>query len=85
MYGTLRRRIALDYLLTTVSDRRLDRLDPPVRAALRLGAYQLVEGIPAHAAVSETVAARAEPGPWLRERGAAPARAARAGLALADR
>ena len=57
VYGTLRRRIALDYLLTTVSDRRLDRLDPPVRAALRLGAYQLVEGIPAHAAVSETVSA----------------------------
>src|SRR5262249_60491600 len=31
--------------------------DPPVRAALRLGAYQLeyAEGIPTHAAVNETV------------------------------
>jgi 16S rRNA (cytosine967-C5)-methyltransferase len=30
-------------------------LDPPVRAALRLGALQLVQGVPPHAAVSETV------------------------------
>ena len=30
-------------------------LDPPVRAALRLGAYQLLIGVPAHAAVGETV------------------------------
>jgi 16S rRNA (cytosine967-C5)-methyltransferase len=31
------------------------RLDPPVRAALRLGAYQLLAGVPKHAAVSATV------------------------------
>src|SRR5262249_37351623 len=30
-------------------------LDPPVRAALRMGAYQLVHDTPPHAAVGETV------------------------------
>lgn len=55
VYGTLRRRRSLDHLLALVSDRPVDRLDAPVRAALRLGAYQLVSGVPAHAAVSETV------------------------------
>ena len=57
VYGTVRRHLALDHLLSAVSDRPLRRLDPPVRAALRLGAYQLVEGIPPHAAVGETVTA----------------------------
>jgi 16S rRNA (cytosine967-C5)-methyltransferase len=57
VYGTLRRRRALDALLDRVVDRPRAELDPPVRAALRLGAYELVEGVPAHAAVGETVAA----------------------------
>ena len=37
--------------------RRVARLDPPVRAALRLGAYQLgyVDGVPRYAAVNESV------------------------------
>jgi 16S rRNA (cytosine967-C5)-methyltransferase len=38
-----------------VSNRPIAGLDPRVRAALRLGAYQLLVGIPPHAAVSETV------------------------------
>jgi 16S rRNA (cytosine967-C5)-methyltransferase len=45
----------LDALLDTVSNRKITALDPPVRAALRLGAYQLLVGVPAHAAVGETV------------------------------
>jgi 16S rRNA (cytosine967-C5)-methyltransferase len=57
VYGTLRRRRALDALIDRVVDRPLDELDPPVRAALRLGTYELVEGVPAHAAVGETVTA----------------------------
>jgi 16S rRNA (cytosine967-C5)-methyltransferase len=57
VYGTLRRRRALDALIERVVDRPLDQLDPPVRAALRLGTYELVEGVPAHAAVGETVGA----------------------------
>ncbi len=57
VYGTLRRRRSLDALLEPVLDRDLDDLDPPVRAALRLGVYQLVEGVAPHAAVGETVGA----------------------------
>lgn len=55
VYGTVRMQRALDVLLASVSNRGIDTLDPPVRAALRLGAYQLLIGIPAHAAVGETV------------------------------
>ena len=55
VYGTLRERRALDYFLAQLSDRALEALDTPVRAALRLGAYQLMHGVPAHAAVRETV------------------------------
>ena len=53
VYGVTRLRRRLDHVV----DRFLLRpLDPPVRAALRLGAYQLHElGTPAHAAVSATV------------------------------
>jgi 16S rRNA (cytosine967-C5)-methyltransferase len=57
VYGTLRRRRTLDTALATALDRPIDALDPPVRAALRLGAYQLAAGVPPHAAVGETVAA----------------------------
>jgi len=55
VYGTVRMQRALDFLLAAVSNRGLGALDPPVRAALRLGAYQLFIGVPAHAAVGETV------------------------------
>ncbi len=55
VYGTLRQQGALDWLLARVLDRPLPQLDPAVRAAVRLGAYQLVADVPAHAAVSETV------------------------------
>jgi 16S rRNA (cytosine967-C5)-methyltransferase len=54
VYGTLRMQRACDWLV----DRHLRRpVEPPVRAALRLGAYQLAFlGTPAHAGVSATVA-----------------------------
>jgi 16S rRNA (cytosine967-C5)-methyltransferase len=55
VYGTLREQRALDYFLGQLSNRPLDELDAPVRVALRLGAYQLMHGVPAHAAVRETV------------------------------
>jgi len=59
VYGTVRMRRACDWLI----DRHLRRrLDPEVRAALRIGAYQLAFlGTPAHAAVSATVAEVAGP------------------------
>jgi len=53
VYGTTRMRRACDWLI----DRHVNReIDPDVRNALRLGAYQLrFLGTPAHAAVSATV------------------------------
>jgi 16S rRNA (cytosine967-C5)-methyltransferase len=55
-YGTLRAAGTLDLVLARCADRPLDALDPEVRAALRLGAYQLLRTrVPPHAAVSATV------------------------------
>ncbi len=56
-YGTVQRVRTLDHAIETLGRRPVRKLDPPVRAALRLGAYQLgfAEGIPDHAAVNETV------------------------------
>jgi 16S rRNA (cytosine967-C5)-methyltransferase len=56
-YGTVQRVRTLDHAIETLGRRPVRKLDPPVRAALRLGAYQLAyaEGIPVHAAVNETV------------------------------
>jgi 16S rRNA (cytosine967-C5)-methyltransferase len=55
VYGTLRSQRRLDDLLARVVQRPVHRLDPPVRAALRLGAYQLLHDTPPHAAVASTV------------------------------
>jgi 16S rRNA (cytosine967-C5)-methyltransferase len=55
VYGTVRAQRRLDDLLARVVKRPLHRLDPPVRAALRLGAYQLLHDTPPHAAVASTV------------------------------
>jgi 16S rRNA (cytosine967-C5)-methyltransferase len=55
-YGTLRAAGTLDEIVARCADRPLDSLDPEARAALRLGAYQLLRTrVPAHAAVSATV------------------------------
>lgn len=56
--GVTERRLTLDAILARLSDRPLDRLDPDVRALLRLGVFQLryADRIPAHAAIHETVA-----------------------------
>jgi 16S rRNA (cytosine967-C5)-methyltransferase len=56
-YGTVQRVRTLDYAIDELGRRPVRKLDPPVRAALRLGAYQLAfaESIPAHAAVNESV------------------------------
>jgi 16S rRNA (cytosine967-C5)-methyltransferase len=55
-YGTLRARGTLDAIVAAASGREVDRIDPPARDALRLGAYQLLHmRVPAHAAVSSTV------------------------------
>ena len=58
VYGTLRWRGRLDFLLERFLDRPLDRVEGVVATALRLGAYQIVfhERVPTSAAVDETVA-----------------------------
>jgi 16S rRNA (cytosine967-C5)-methyltransferase len=56
-YGAVQRRRTLDYAIEELGRRPVRRLDPPVRAALRLGAYQLgfLGGVPRYAAVNESV------------------------------
>jgi 16S rRNA (cytosine967-C5)-methyltransferase len=62
-YGATRRRLALDFALRGVSDRKLPTLEDRVLAALRVGAYQLFYGrMPARAAVADTVQAIKELG-----------------------
>ena len=55
-YGAVQRRRTLDYAIDTLGKRPTRKLDPPVRAALRLGAYQLgyTDTAP-HAAANESV------------------------------
>src|SRR5262245_24370233 len=55
-YGTLRAMGTLDLIIAKAAGRAVDRIDPPARDALRLGAYQLLHTrVPPHAAVAETV------------------------------
>jgi 16S rRNA (cytosine967-C5)-methyltransferase len=55
-YGTIQRRRTLDHGIEALGKRPVAKLDPPVRAALRLGAYQLAfSEVAAHAAVNESV------------------------------
>ena len=56
-YGTVQRRATLDHVIERLAGRPVERLDAPVRAALRLGVYQLVylDRVPDHAAVAESV------------------------------
>jgi len=56
-YGTLQKRIFLDYQLLQLGGKPLSSMDIPVANALRLGAYQLFfcDKIPPSAAVNEAV------------------------------
>lgn len=55
--GALRRRGAIDRALVPLLDRPLELVDPDLRAALRLGAHQLLHlRVPPRAAVHEAVA-----------------------------
>ena len=57
VYGVLRHRLALDWRLNHVAAKSIEGLPSPVRAILRLGAYQLLEltKIPPHAAIDTSV------------------------------
>ncbi|HSB39477.1 MAG TPA: transcription antitermination factor NusB [Gaiellaceae bacterium] len=55
-YGAVQRMRTLDHGIERLGKRPVAKLDPPVRAALRLGAYQLAfTEVAAHAAVNESV------------------------------
>ena len=56
-YGTVRLRGRIDHLLCRFTIRPLEELDPPVRTALRMGAFQILGmgSVPDHAAVSQSV------------------------------
>jgi 16S rRNA (cytosine967-C5)-methyltransferase len=55
-YGAVERVRTLDYAIEALGRRPVRKLDPPVRAALRLGAYQLgYSDTPPHAAANESV------------------------------
>ncbi len=55
-YGSVQRMRTLDHAIETLGRRPVRKLDPPVRAALRLGAYQLgYTDTAVHAAVNESV------------------------------
>jgi 16S rRNA (cytosine967-C5)-methyltransferase len=55
-YGTIQRVRTLDHGIEELGRRPVRKLDPPVRAALRLGAYQLAfSEVAQHAAVNESV------------------------------
>jgi 16S rRNA (cytosine967-C5)-methyltransferase len=56
-YGAVQRVRPLDHAIDALGRRPVRKLDPPVRAALRIGAYQLgyLESVPPHAAANESV------------------------------
>ena len=56
-YGSVQRRLTLDHVIASLSDRRLGQIDPGLLDALRLGVFQIVwmNSVPDHAAVDETV------------------------------
>ena len=55
-YGTLRQGGSLDAVIAAAADRGVERIDPPTRDALRLGAYQLLHTrVATHAATNTTV------------------------------
>ncbi|MBX3440674.1 MAG: hypothetical protein KF861_24500, partial [Planctomycetaceae bacterium] len=56
-YGVIRRQATCDAVLKAYVDRPQNAIESGLWTLLRLGAYQLVlmDGIPAHAAVNETV------------------------------
>ena len=56
-YGVVERLVTIDYCLGLFLKKPVEKLDPAVRAVLRAGLYQLrwMDGVPAHAAVGESV------------------------------
>jgi 16S rRNA (cytosine967-C5)-methyltransferase len=86
-YGAVQRRRTLDHLIAELAGRPVERLDPPVRDALRLGLLQLLfmDGVAPHAAVDQSVELGKAAGAGAsRLVNAVLRRAAREGRALVD-
>lgn len=56
-YGAVQRRRTSDHVIERLARRRVDRIDPPLLAALRLGGYELLfeDAVAEHAAVDQAV------------------------------
>jgi 16S rRNA (cytosine967-C5)-methyltransferase len=56
-YGAIQNKATLDYVVTALSSRPAETIELPLLNALRLGVYQvaLLDGVPDHAAVGQTV------------------------------
>jgi 16S rRNA (cytosine967-C5)-methyltransferase len=86
-YGTVQRRLTLDYIVKRLSERDVRKLDRPVLAALRLGVFQLLflDAVAEHAAVNESVELAKVGGPaGAKLVNAVLRRAAREGTAVLD-
>ncbi len=57
VYGTIERKITLDYIISQFSSREINKIDKDILMILRLGVYQIVYmgGVADHAACNETV------------------------------
>jgi 16S rRNA (cytosine967-C5)-methyltransferase len=57
VYGVLRRRMTLDWVIAQLSSTAFEKIDPPIRTILRVGLYQLLflDKIPDYAAVNSSV------------------------------
>ncbi len=85
-YGTIQRRMTLDHVIGRLSARPVEKLDPPLLDALRIGVYQLLfmDSVPDHAAVAETVdLAKQAQGPGFKLANAVLRRATREARAIA--
>jgi 16S rRNA (cytosine967-C5)-methyltransferase len=84
-YGAIQRRRTLDHVIVACAGRPVERLDPPVRDALRLGVLQLLflDGVASHAAVDQSVElAKTAGGPGFKLVNAVLRRVVREGPAL---
>ena len=56
-YGTIERKITLDYRISNLTSRTPKEIDPETLTAIRIGLYQLMylDRIPPHAAINESV------------------------------
>jgi 16S rRNA (cytosine967-C5)-methyltransferase len=57
VYGVLRQKLTLDWLIELFSARRIEKIEPRLKILLELGLYQLLylDRVPDHAAVDSTV------------------------------